>query len=93
MAAAGAALWDRGNLLCAPAPKLVVKDTVGAGDAFMAAPMVGLTRGTDSQMALETACRLGAMVASSWLAHIELFFYAQELPEFFVRGFGGFISR
>jgi fructokinase len=37
MVAAGAALWDRGDLLCAPAPKVVVKDTVGAGDAFMAA--------------------------------------------------------
>lgn len=64
MAAAGAALWDRGNLVCAPAPKVVVKDTVGAGDAFMAGLMVGLTRGTKGQTVLETACRLGAIVAS-----------------------------
>jgi len=64
MAAAGAALWDRGTLVCAPAPKVVVKDTVGAGDAFMAGLMVGLTRGTDSHTVLETACRLGAIVAS-----------------------------
>jgi fructokinase len=64
MAAAGAALWDRGNLVCAPAPKVVVKDTVGAGDAFMAGLMVGLTRGTNGQTVLETACRLGAIVAS-----------------------------
>ena len=64
MAAAGAALWDRGNLVTAPAPKVVVKDTVGAGDAFMAALMVGLTRGTDPRTVLETACRLGAFVAS-----------------------------
>jgi sugar/nucleoside kinase (ribokinase family) len=28
---------------------VVVKDTVGAGDAFMAGLMVGLTRGTDPQ--------------------------------------------
>ena len=64
MAAAGAALWDRGNLVSAPAPKVVVKDTVGAGDAFMAGLMVGLTRGADTQTVLETACRLGAIVAS-----------------------------
>src|SRR5271165_4675170 len=64
MAAAGAALWDRGNLVSAPAPKVVVKDTVGAGDAFMAGLMVGLTRGADTRTVLETACRLGAIVAS-----------------------------
>jgi fructokinase len=64
MAAAGGALWDQGNLVSAPAPKVVVKDTVGAGDAFMAGLMVGLTRGADPQTVLETACRLGAIVAS-----------------------------
>jgi fructokinase len=64
MAAAGAALWDRGTLVTAQAPKVVVKDTVGAGDSFMAALMVGLTRGTDPRTVLETACRLGAFVAS-----------------------------
>jgi fructokinase len=64
MAAAGAALWDRGDLVSAPAPKVVVKDTVGAGDAFMAGLMVGLTRGADAQIVVETACRLGAIVAS-----------------------------
>jgi fructokinase len=64
MAEAGATLWDRGSLFSAPAPKVVVKDTVGAGDAFMAGLMVGLTRGTDPQTVLETACRLGANVAS-----------------------------
>jgi fructokinase len=53
-----------GNLVSAPAPKVVVKDTVGAGDAFMAGLMVGLTRGADTQTVLETACRLGAIVAS-----------------------------
>jgi fructokinase len=64
MAEAGAALWDRGTLVTAPAPKVVVKDTVGAGDAFMAGLTVGLTRGTDTETVLETACRLGGMVAS-----------------------------
>jgi len=64
MGAAGAALWDQSTLVCVPAPKVVVKDTVGAGDAFMAGLMVGLTRGADTQTVLETACRLGAIVAS-----------------------------
>ena len=64
MGAAGAALWDRGSLVTARAPKVVVKDTVGAGDSFMAALMAGLTRGTDPQTVLDTACRLGAFVAS-----------------------------
>jgi fructokinase len=64
MGSAGAALWDRGNLVTASAPKIVVKDTVGAGDAFMAGLMVGLTRGADAQTVVETACRLGAIVAS-----------------------------
>ena len=64
MGAAGAALWDRGTLVCAMAPKVVVKDTVGAGDAFMAGLMIGLTRGADTQTVLDTACRLGAIVAS-----------------------------
>ena len=64
MAEEGAALWDRGNLITAPAPKIVVKDTVGAGDAFMAGLMVGLTRGNETKKVLENACRLGAFVAS-----------------------------
>jgi fructokinase len=60
----GAALWDRGTLTTAPAPRVAVKDTVGAGDAFMAGLMVGLTHGTDTRKLLENACRLGAFVAS-----------------------------
>lgn len=64
MGAAGAALWDRGQLTTALAPQVVVKDTVGAGDAFMAGLIVGLTRGAGTQIVLDTACRLGAIVAS-----------------------------
>ena len=64
MAAQGAALWDRGHLVLAPAPKVVVKDTVGAGDAFMAGLMLGLTRAVDTQTVVQTACGLGAIVAS-----------------------------
>lgn len=63
-AAEGAALWDGSSLVCAPAPRVIVQDTVGAGDALMAGLMVGLTRGADTQKVLENACRLGAFVAS-----------------------------
>jgi len=65
-AESGAALWDRGELTTAPAPHVEVKDTVGAGDAFMAGLMVGLTRGMDHRRVLENACRLGAYVASHY---------------------------
>jgi fructokinase len=64
MAEEGAAMWDYGNLVTAPTPKVVVKDTVGAGDAFMAGLMIGLTGGMETRKVLETACHLGAFVAS-----------------------------
>ncbi|MEQ1560868.1 MAG: carbohydrate kinase [Methyloglobulus sp.] len=65
LAEEGAAFWERGMpLIMASAPHVVVKDTVGAGDAFMAGLMLGLTQGTDTRTVLETACRLGAFVAS-----------------------------
>ena len=63
-AADGAALWDSGRLICAPAPEVLVRDTVGAGDSFMAGLMVGLTGGMDLRTLLEAACRVGAFVAS-----------------------------
>jgi len=66
LAEEGAALWDGTDLVTAPAPKVEVKDTVGAGDAFMAGLMVGLTRGIEPQKLLENACRLGAYVASHY---------------------------
>ncbi len=62
----GAALWDQGKLTCAPAPQVTVRDTVGAGDAFMAGFMTGLIRGTETHRMLESACRLGGYVASHY---------------------------
>ena len=64
LGADGAILWERGKVIHAPAPPTVVKDTVGAGDAFMAGVIVGLTHGMDRQTVLNTACELGAYVAS-----------------------------
>ena len=60
----GAAYWNSGQLVTAPAPQVEVRDTVGAGDAFMAGLMCGLTRKQDARLVLENACRLGAYVAS-----------------------------
>jgi fructokinase len=60
----GAALWDHGQLTTATAPHVEVRDTVGAGDAFMAGLMIGLTRKGETRKVLENACRLGAYVAS-----------------------------
>ncbi len=48
----------------APAPQVEVRDTVGAGDAFMAGLMVGLTNEMEPEAVLRNACRLGAFVAS-----------------------------
>ena len=65
MGAAGAALWDRNSpFVHVPAPPTAVKDTVGAGDAFMAGLVFGLTRGVAPRTVLASACRLGAYVAS-----------------------------
>ena len=61
----GAALWDRNApFVHVPAPLTEVKDTVGAGDAFMAGLMIGLTRGINARQTLTAACQLGAYVAS-----------------------------
>jgi fructokinase len=60
----GAALWENGRLTCVAAPRVEVRDTVGAGDAFMAGLMRGLTGDMEIQRVLESACRLGAFVAS-----------------------------
>jgi len=62
----GAALWDDERLTTAAAPQVEVRDTVGAGDAFMAGLMVGLTKRQKPQKVLENACRLGAYVASHY---------------------------
>ena len=62
----GAALWEEGNLTTAPAPPVTVRDTVGAGDAFMAGFVTGLSRGMDRRRTLENACKLGGYVASHY---------------------------
>ena len=51
----------------APAPRVRVVDTIGAGDAFTAALLAGIVRGgaqPDWAALLARACKLGAWVAS-----------------------------
>ena len=44
--------------------KIVVADTVGAGDSFLATLICQMLAGTDSQIALNYACAVGGLVAS-----------------------------
>jgi fructokinase len=76
----GAALWDEGQLITAPAPAVQVRDTVGAGDSFMAGLMIGLTSGMNPQTVLGSACRIGAYVASH---HGATPLFPEELKELF----------
>lgn len=62
----GTALWEQGKLTCVPAPRVTVRDTVGAGDAFMAGFMTGMIRGVETHKMLAAACRLGGYVASHY---------------------------
>ena len=61
----GAVLWNEGASAVARAPAIVVRDTIGAGDAFTAALVHGLLTAPGADLAnLERACALGALVAS-----------------------------
>jgi ribokinase len=63
--AAGAVLLERGRQVArAAAPQVSVVDGTGAGDAFVAALVVGLLDGLDRAAALRRACAAGAVAAS-----------------------------
>jgi pseudouridine kinase len=62
MGSAGAVYADvNGNSGFCPARKVNVKDTTGAGDAFCAGAVMGLTYGKN----LDEACQIGAYLAAS----------------------------
>ncbi|TBW30004.1 carbohydrate kinase [Gramella sp. KN1008] len=44
--------------------RVKVKDTVGAGDSFLATLIAGLLQGDEPQTALDRACAMGALVAA-----------------------------
>lgn len=60
----GALLVHAGSVVAHPGIPTEVADTVGAGDAFLAALLAGLLRGHAPATALDAANRLGAFVAS-----------------------------
>lgn len=67
LGAAGAGLRDGASWFSVEAPRVVVRDTVGAGDAFTAALVAGRLRNPaapDWPGILRAACALGGFVAS-----------------------------
>lgn len=62
--AAGAVLWNEGRWTEHAGYQVTVADTVGAGDAFLAALLTGYVAGRDDATVLEEAARLGAYVAT-----------------------------
>lgn len=59
----GAVLYRDGKLFYNSGFKIEVKDTVGAGDSFMAGLLAKLFQRESFQNALDFACALGALVA------------------------------
>lgn len=59
----GALLLDKNRYYYNSGYKIKVKDTVGAGDSFLASLLVKLLRDQSPQDALDYACGIGAMVA------------------------------
>ncbi|MFT5142070.1 MAG: fructokinase [Rhodothermales bacterium] len=60
----GASLWHDGQWTEHPGFPADARDTVGSGDAFLAALLDGLLKGRDDASALAFACRLGSFVAT-----------------------------
>lgn len=60
----GAVYFDRGNWSECPGVAAIVRDTIGAGDAFTACMTAALVMGESANVWVERACRLGAFVAS-----------------------------
>jgi fructokinase len=60
----GAVLWNDGHWGEHPGYSVAVADTVGAGDAFLAALLAGYLAGRDDATILDEAARLGAYVAT-----------------------------
>ncbi|HEY2251612.1 MAG TPA: carbohydrate kinase [Planctomycetaceae bacterium] len=60
----GALIWRQGELSDAPGQAVVVRDTVGAGDAFTADLSIGLLRHDDLDDINRRACEVAAYVCS-----------------------------
>jgi len=64
LGADGAALYHQGRWFHSDTPHVRVVDTIGAGDAFTAALVLGLLAQEPPERLLERACQLGSLVAS-----------------------------
>ena len=62
----GAALWREGRWLEHPGFEVEVRDTVGAGDAFLAVLLSGLLAGAEDQALLRHANLIGAYVVTQF---------------------------
>lgn len=68
----GAVLLKNGKRYYNSGFKAKVKDTVGAGDSFLASLIAGLLKGEDPQRSLDYGCAVGALVAGEEGANPEL---------------------
>lgn len=68
----GALLYWNNQLYENKGYPIVVADTVGAGDSFLAALITSLLTGNEPQKALDFACAMGALVAGSPGANPEI---------------------
>lgn len=64
LGSAGAVLFNNDEFFHHAGYKVKVVDTVGSGDAFLAAMLAGFIHGKNNATALDDACRLGAFVAT-----------------------------
>ena len=76
----GAVLLRNGNLYYNSGFKIKVKDTVGAGDSFLATLIAKLLQKENPQQALDYACAVGALVAGKEGANPRL--ENQEIEQF-----------
>jgi len=76
----GAVLLSEGKLVYNSGYQIKVKDTVGAGDSFLASLIAKLLTKENPQKALDYACAVGALVAGSEGANPRL--EAEEIKKF-----------
>ncbi|MDT0642651.1 carbohydrate kinase [Zunongwangia sp. F363] len=77
----GAVFLHEGDLYYNSGFKIKVKDTVGAGDSFLATLVAKILQGEKTQKALDFACAVGALVAGREGANPKL---SQEVIENFI---------
>jgi len=87
---AGAILFHKDRLYCNKGNKIKLVDTVGAGDSFLGSLLCSLLSNGDPQEALDFACVVGEIVASSEGANPEIDFKKAEAV---MERFKGFTTK